>query len=104
MDSIQAGRAGPGFIHELDAASLRRLTGASPHFLGVGETLALGGKLGLPMPGEVKIFAVETQDPFTLGTRMTRIKNIRGIREIRGQETACARIWAWSALLAFGPR
>ncbi len=71
VDSIQPGRAGPGFIHELDAASLRRLTGASPHFLGVGETLALGGKLGLSMPGEVKIFAVETQDPFTLGTRMT---------------------------------
>ena len=71
VDSIQTGHAGPGFIHELDAYSLRRLTGGSPHFLGVGETLALGGRLGLPMPGEVKIFAIETQDPFTLGTRMT---------------------------------
>jgi hydrogenase maturation protease len=71
VDSIQTGQAEPGFIHELDASALRRLTGGSPHFLGVGETLALGGKLGLPMPGEVRIFAIETQDPFTLGTRMT---------------------------------
>ena len=71
VDSIQTGRAEPGFIHELDASALPRFTGGSPHFLGVGETLALGGKLGLPMPGEVKIFAIETQDPFTLGTRMT---------------------------------
>jgi hydrogenase maturation protease len=71
VDSIQTGQAEPGFIHELDAFAWRRLAGASPHFLGVGETLALGGKLGLPMPGEVKVFAIETQDPFTLGTRMT---------------------------------
>jgi hydrogenase maturation protease len=71
VDSIQTGRAQHGFIHELDACSLRQLTGGTPHFLGVGETLALGDQLGLPMPDEVKIFAIETQDPFTLGTRMT---------------------------------
>ena len=71
LDAIQTGHAEPGFIHELDASSLRQLTGGSPHFLGVGETLALGGKLGLPMPGHIRIFAIETQDPFTLGTRMT---------------------------------
>ena len=71
VDSIQTGHAVPGFIHELDASSLRLLTGGTPHFLGVGETLALGGLLGLPMPGVVKIFAIETQDPFTLSTRMT---------------------------------
>ena len=71
VDSIQTGQAEPGFIHELDAFSLRKLTGGTPHFLGVGETLALGGLLGLPMPGVVKIFAIEAQDPFTLSTRMT---------------------------------
>jgi hydrogenase maturation protease len=71
VDSIQTGQAEPGFIHELDASSLRQLTGGTPHFLGVGETLSLGGLLGLPMPGVVKIFAIEAQDPFTLSTRMT---------------------------------
>lgn len=71
VDSIQTDRADPGFVHELDASLWRQLTGGSPHFLGVGETLALGRQLGLPMPETVRIFAVETQDPFTLGTRMT---------------------------------
>jgi len=71
VDSIQTGRARPGFVHELDASSLRQLAGGTPHFLGVGETLALGAALGLPMPAEVKIFAIETQDPFTLGALMT---------------------------------
>jgi hydrogenase maturation protease len=68
VDSIQTGRAAPGFLHELDASALQQLTGRTPHFVGVSETLALGRQLGLAMPGQVKIFAVEVEDPFTLGT------------------------------------
>jgi hydrogenase maturation protease len=71
VDSIQTGQAPPGFIHKLDAASLKQLTGRTPHFLGVGETLSLGRELGLPMPGRVTIFAIEVSDPFTLSTQMT---------------------------------
>ncbi len=71
VDAIQTGRAEPGFVHEPDVSAWRQLAGATPHFLGVGETLALGKQLGLPMPESVRIFAVETQDPFTLGTWMT---------------------------------
>jgi hydrogenase maturation protease len=71
VDSIQTGKAKPGQVHELDAHSLRLLAGRTPHFLGVGETLALGRQLGLAMPSEVSIFAVEVADPFTLGTAMT---------------------------------
>jgi hydrogenase maturation protease len=71
VDSIQTGSAPAGTIHEVDAAGLKQLTGRTPHFLGVGETLALGRELGLAMPAEVRIFAVEVEDPFTLGTEMT---------------------------------
>jgi hydrogenase maturation protease len=71
VDSIQTGQAPPGFVHELDAASLHQLSGRTPHFLGVGETLALGRHLGVPMPHQVRIFAIEVGDPFTLGTQMT---------------------------------
>jgi hydrogenase maturation protease len=71
VDSIQTGRQAPGFLHELEAAALTQATGRTPHFLGVSETLALGRRLGLPMPERVKVFAVEVEDPFTLGTEMT---------------------------------
>jgi hydrogenase maturation protease len=71
VDSIQTGQVPPGAIHELEAASLKQLTGCTPHFLGVGETLALGRQLNMPMPGQVKIFAIEVEDPFTLGTQLT---------------------------------
>jgi hydrogenase maturation protease len=71
VDSIQTGREAPGFLHELEATALSQLTGRTPHFLGVSETLALGRRLGLPMPERVTIFAIEVEDPFTLGTQMT---------------------------------
>jgi len=71
VDSIQTGKAPPGTLHELDADTLRTLTGGTPHFVGVGETLALGRQLGLAMPDRVTIFAIEVADPFTLGTQMT---------------------------------
>jgi hydrogenase maturation protease len=71
VDSIQTGKAPPGYLHELDAPALTQLTGRTPHFVGVSETLALGRKLGLAMPEQVKIFAIEVADPFTLGTAMT---------------------------------
>jgi hydrogenase maturation protease len=71
VDSIQTGKALPGFLHELDASALNQLTGRTPHFVGVSETLALGRQLGLAMPEQVRIFAIEVEDPFTLGTDMT---------------------------------
>lgn len=70
VDSIQTGREAPGFVHELESAALSQLTGRTPHFLGVSETLALGRQLGLPMPERVTIFAIEVEDPFTLGTAL----------------------------------
>jgi hydrogenase maturation protease len=71
VDSIQTRKAAPGFLHELDVPSLTQLTGRTPHFVGVSETLALGKQLGLPMPEQVRIFAIEVEDPFTLGTFLT---------------------------------
>jgi|YelNatPaOPRAMG01_1025707.scaffolds.fasta_scaffold00546_27 hydrogenase maturation protease len=71
VDSIQTGKVPPGTLHELDPDQLSCLTGRTPHFLGVAETLALGRLLGLPMPEQVRVLAVEVADPFTLGTSMT---------------------------------
>lgn len=71
VDAIQTSAASPGTLHELDAAGLKNLTGRTPHFLGVGETLAFGRKLGLAMPEHVKIFAIEVADAHTLGTQLS---------------------------------
>ncbi len=72
VDSVQTGNAPPGQIHEFSAAQVRESKGPrTPHFVGVGDALALGGLLGLKMPREVAVFAIEVADPFTLGTSLT---------------------------------
>ena len=71
VDSIQTGTVPAGALHELDADGLKRIAGGTPHFLGVGETLALGRQLGLPMPSRVRIFAVEVADVQTVGMRLS---------------------------------
>ncbi len=71
VDAVQTQQAPPGFLHEFDDSQLKILPAMSPHFLGVGEIVALGRQLGLQVPGRIKIFAIEVQDPFTVGVCMT---------------------------------
>jgi hydrogenase maturation protease len=71
IDSVQTCEAAPGTIHEIDSLELSRVLTTAPHFLGIGETLALGKMLGLDMPRHTRIFAIEVADPYTLGSAMT---------------------------------
>jgi len=73
VDAVQTGRAPPGTIHECDIAELPEVTATSPHFIGVGETLGFGRRLGLAMPGRVRVVAIEVADPYTLGTEPTEL-------------------------------
>jgi hydrogenase maturation protease len=71
VDAVQTGRAPIGHVHEFGPENLTGVLTTSPHFLGVGETLALGRSLGLTMPHDVRILAIEVADPFTLGESLT---------------------------------
>ncbi len=71
VDAIQTRRARPGFVHELEGTDLHSLPITSPHLVGVGEMIALGTQLELPVPERVKIFAIEVEDPFTISTQLT---------------------------------
>jgi hydrogenase maturation protease len=90
VDAVQTRQAPPGFLHEFDDGQLEVLPIVSPHFLGVGETVALGRQLGLPVPGRVKIFAIEVKDPFTVGDSMTPALR-RVLRPIALRVLAAAR-------------
>jgi hydrogenase maturation protease len=70
VDSIETGAA-PGFVHEFDADCLKGRRIAAPHFVGIAETLELGGLLGLPMPGDVQVFAIEVRAAYTIRLALT---------------------------------
>ncbi len=63
IDAIQTDGGKPGQVYRTTPESLRtgRLTSAS-HTLDISSALELGRKLGLPVPSEVVIFAVEAAD------------------------------------------
>ncbi len=87
LDSIQTTEAAPGFIHILHGGELAKLPGVSPHFLGIGEMLALGRELHLHLPGKVTIYAIEVADPFTVGNCLSPVLEARLpslVNEIRG--------------------
>jgi hydrogenase maturation protease len=71
VDAVQTGRAPAGHVHELVVDDLHVLPSVTPHFLGIGETLALGRMLELPMPARVRVFGIEVGDMQTLGTQLT---------------------------------
>lgn len=71
IDAVQTRRTPSGFLHELDETDVKVVPGMSPHFLGIGEIVALGRELGLAMPHRMKILGVEVADPFTMGTSLT---------------------------------
>jgi len=71
VDAIQTGLLPPGSVHEMEASDFPQLPSLSPHFTGVGEMLALGRELGLRVPQQVHVLAVEVKDPFTIGHHLT---------------------------------
>lgn len=67
VDGIHTGRRPPGSISLLRPDDLRSVVAPSPHYAGLPELLAVAWNLGLPFPTDVRILAVETQDPWTIG-------------------------------------
>ena len=67
VDTIVTGRAKPGAISVFTADRVPAAPGGSPHFLGLFEVLAVGRKLGLDVPKETIVIAVEASDSTTVG-------------------------------------
>lgn len=70
VDVIQTGAAKPGTIHVLDQHAIRPAPAVSSHSLGIFEVLAVARRLGLPVPAECVILAVEAADCITVGGTM----------------------------------
>jgi hydrogenase maturation protease len=67
IDAVKSGRNAPGTIYELNPEDLGPVFAPSPHYSGLPELLTTAAKLGLDFPGQIKIFAMEVADPYTIG-------------------------------------
>ncbi len=67
VDTIVSGMCAPGTISVLRDDELAAVPGASPHYVGVLETLTLGRALGLPPAKRLTFLLVEAADCLTIG-------------------------------------
>lgn len=90
VDSVLTGKAPVGTIYVLREDELNVLTGGSPHYVGLHESLLLARTLSLPVAKEVIIVAAEIADCTTLGGKMHSdlrtvipevVRIVRGITE-----------------------
>lgn len=72
IDSIQTRGGRAGQVYRLDAADFAATRHvASPHDVNLATALELGKRLGLALPREIVIFAIEVQDVTTFGVSCT---------------------------------
>jgi len=71
VDAVLTGRRPVGEVFDIDPATLQPVAGASPHFAGLPELLALADRLELRFPRRLRVVAVEVGDPLTVGGPMT---------------------------------
>ena len=71
VDTVVTGATEPGTVLELKESDLDGPRGGSPHYIGLLETLDLARVLGLDVPADVAIVAVEAGDYKTVGGEMT---------------------------------
>lgn len=72
IDSIQTREGKVGQVHRLDAEDFATTRhAASPHDVNLATAMELGKRLGLAIPREIAIFAIEVQDVTTFSESCT---------------------------------
>ena len=70
VDAIQTG-ADPGTLHRLGRDDFDRVIAPSAHYAGLPEVFALGRELGIELPQEVHVLAIEVEDPYSFAETLT---------------------------------
>ncbi len=81
IDAIKTGQNSPGTVMSLDSDHIPAVAAPSPHYAGLPELLALSNELKIDFPQEIKIFAVEVADPYTIGGKISPAV-VNGMREL----------------------
>jgi len=66
LDAVVTGQAPVGTVHEFGPDDFRRVLAPSPHYAGLPEVLALGDRLGCTVPRDLRVLALEVEDPYTI--------------------------------------
>lgn len=71
LDALVSGRHPPGTILELTRGDFEKGSLPSPHYAGLPDVLALAERLQIPLPGDLRILAMEVERPAELRTDLS---------------------------------
>lgn len=72
IDSIKTESGKDGDVYQLSLDDMpKQKQSNSPHNIGLYWTIKMGEKLGMEIPGEIRIYAIEVNDPFSFGEELT---------------------------------
>jgi hydrogenase maturation protease len=71
LDAIVTGQCPVGTILEFGPEDFNRVLAPSPHYAGMPEILELARRLELTFPSEIRILAIEVENPFELREELT---------------------------------
>lgn len=67
IDAMKTGNYRPGSVRILDPDDLDTVSVPSPHYAGLPEMVTIARYLDLDFPRKIRIFALEADDPYTIG-------------------------------------
>lgn len=71
VDTIKRENPETGKIHVMDSSELRYIPGPSPHYVSIPQAIDIGKQIGLHVPTDIKIVAVEAKNLYNLGEGLT---------------------------------
>jgi hydrogenase maturation protease len=71
VDSVQTLKHPPGTVIEFVMSDFRKVIGPSPHYAGMPEVFSMAERLGIPMPTDLRILAMEVANPFDFSESLT---------------------------------
>ena len=72
IDTIKKENPHPGKIRILKEKNVRYIPGPSPHYVSLPQTLEIGRRMGLKVPSEIQIIAIEAKNIYNLGEELTQ--------------------------------
>lgn len=78
IDAIKTENGNDGDVYQLSLDDMpKQKRSNSPHNVGLYWTIKMGEKLGMEVPEEIRIYAIEVNDPFSFGEELTdTMKNL----------------------------
>ena len=72
IDAIKTENGNDGDVYQLSLDDMpKQKRSNSPHNVGLYWTIKMGEKLGMEIPEEIRIYAIEVNDPFSFGEELT---------------------------------